>query len=236
MFGGPLMASLAASGGAPAAGGFLSGFGQNFSAGLQGGLSNFAGNLGANFPTMAIGGIGSLLTLPGMLKARKEEKRRRERAIRLLRDQGEITKENLRSDSREQMGEADQQLMDAGLYSSTVRQGVHGGINRNLMRGLREVDESVANRLAGIEENTQVRGPDMGLMSTLAMNLGRQLSSPGAAPATTNQTDEAIANLTAQQRGYMSQVLDLLRTTPTPAPRRDYGTAARYGGGYGPPM
>ena len=136
-------------------------------------------------PTPSIGGgQGSGVLTPGMNqqnrglldfftqsqnRANQANDERYRQAIGLTAGQGEDSRNRIRRDANESRAEGQQSLIDRGLFNTSVLDAQNRRIDEARDRALTAVDESVADRVAGIVERRTDQAPSMDLLAQLAM-------------------------------------------------------------------
>lgn len=83
-------------------------------------------------------------------RARRRSRRADRKALREAEKIGEGQKETARMDAQRAMGDVGQSLVDTGLGNTTIRQDQMRGVESDLNRNLRAIDEQIAGRRTGI--------------------------------------------------------------------------------------
>ena len=142
-----------------------------------------------------IGGIGGAVSrMLGGASAEKKAKRANEQRyqaiLNLLRTQGEASKNEVRRSGEEERGAIAQSAIGRGLYNSTVLDSLNNASLERQSRELTKVDESVADRLAGVMERRTDAYPDNQQMNAGVGALGAMIggqASGGGQPNAINQ-------------------------------------------------
>lgn len=102
-----------------------------------------------------------------------------------LRGQGQASKLDVQRAGAEERGGIEQSMINRGLYSSTVMDALKNRSRESEGRQSAAIDESVADRTAGVMERRTDQGPNLGLFASLLQNAasGYGLQSGGAAGA-----------------------------------------------------
>ena len=90
-----------------------------------------------------------------------------------LQGQGEASKTDIRRGGIEERGQIAQGLTGRGLFNTTVLDSLGTASREREGRESTRIDESVADRMAGVMERRTDQGPDMGLMANLLQMYGQ---------------------------------------------------------------
>lgn len=142
-------------------------------------FSSLAGPIGSLFGPAGgaigglVGGIGSAFSLKSQQKkAQQANEQRYQAVLNLLRTQGMASKDEVRRSGEEERGAIAQSSIGRGLYNSSVLDSLNNLSLERQSRANTAVDESVANRMAGVMESKVDEYPNMGPYSQLFQQLG----------------------------------------------------------------
>lgn len=175
----------AAGGGAAASGGgFFSGLAGAFAPASLGAAVGTAGvglAMGA-----AAGGLMALFDKSGK-RAKRNMRKQQAHRLSLAKDGANAAKQSISQAAAESRATADQNMIDRGLFSSTLRDTTHAGINAAAGRDMAAADRAAANDQADILGQYQEGSTDPGLLSSLAAKftagvMDRAYSRPGQSP------------------------------------------------------
>ncbi len=145
------------------------------------------GNYNNQFGNFGNLGGGSPMNLKDLLsqiqaqrdEANKANEGRFQNILGLLKNQGISSKEDVRRGGIEERGNIQQQLISQGLGGSTALQALQGRSRERQQRESTRIDESVANRIAGVTERRTDRGPDVGAFAQLLQSFGQGVGNQG---------------------------------------------------------
>lgn len=93
--------------------------------------------------------------------------------LQTLKGQGEASKADVRRGGADERGQIGQDLIGRGLFNTTVLDSLRGGSREREQRELSRIDESVADRTAGVMERRTDQGPNMGMFADLLRSIGQ---------------------------------------------------------------
>lgn len=122
----------------------------------------------------------------------------------VLQNQGATSKQDIQRTGAEERGGITQSMIDRGLYSSSVMDSLKNRSFEAQNRASSAVDESVADRTAGVMERRTDQGPNLGLFSSLLGQAAGGLGSVAGQAAGQNSVGRGYAFGGINQAGLQS--------------------------------
>ncbi len=157
-------------------------FGTSTASMAPGGGLGLAGLVNPAFAAAGLGlaAYGAISANKAASKARKENEKRYNQMLALLRLQGEAAKQDIAASSKNNQGAIQQSLIGRGLLNTTVLNDLQGAEASRAQRETNAVNESTASQLAGVVGSRSDVGPDTGAtnkaLGESAMNFGGSIA------------------------------------------------------------